>query len=102
LEANELIVQLEFRIYGMEKRAAGLKVDWQGLETELYGLQEIIGHMILHCRTIILYDQDRLLCKVCHVTPATPLHQKAKNKRSWWWCLPKNESSAPQCYMEKC
>jgi hypothetical protein len=24
-----------------------------------------------------------------------------KNKRSWWRCLPENESIARQCYMEK-
>jgi hypothetical protein len=47
--ANESIVQLESRIHGMENTTAGLIVDRRGLETELYGLQETIDHMILHC-----------------------------------------------------
>jgi chromosome segregation ATPase len=47
--ANESIVKLVSRIKGMKNTTAGLKVDRRGLETELYGLQETVDHMILHC-----------------------------------------------------
>jgi hypothetical protein len=47
--ANESIVKLVSRIQGMENTTAGLKVDRRGLEKELYGLQETVDHMILHC-----------------------------------------------------